>query len=317
MRRWGKRRRGRHDSWGGYYDYRPRIEAKDGIKAQSKRGVFGESWWAKRWIGVLESFSIGARLGRGRSYARRGQVLSIDISEGQVKAKVQGSRSQPYKITIELKSLSEADWHKLARTLSTQAIFAAKLLAGEMPQEIEVVFEDAGLSLFPTKLRDLETECSCPDWSNPCKHVAAVYYLIGEEFDRDPFLLFKLRGKGREEFMKLLGAEPPKRDSSIAAKEKESALTPEPLTRDAVTFWSGGALPEDFLGEVRLPTVAAALPKRLGSFPFWRGDERFLDAMETVYAASARRALDVFGGVGGKDAEAPAKRDKHSQIKEP
>ncbi|MEP7270906.1 MAG: SWIM zinc finger family protein [Acidobacteriota bacterium] len=310
MRRRGKTRLDRYNFWGGSYDYRPRIEAKGGIKAQSKRGVFGESWWAKRWIGVLESFSIGARLGRGRSYARRGQVLSIDITEGQVKAKVQGSRPQPYKITIGLKPLSESDWHKLARTLSTQAIFAAKLLAGEMPQEIEAAFKDAGLSLFPTKLRDLETECSCPDWSNPCKHIAAVYYLIGEEFDRDTFLLFKLRGKGREEFVKLLGAEPARRNAAIPAKEKEPPLPPEPLASDATVFWLGAALSEDLLGEVRLPSVAAALPKRLGNFPFWRGDERFLDALEAVYSKSASRALDVIGGVARKAADAPAKREK-------
>jgi uncharacterized Zn finger protein len=293
----------------GYYKPKPRIKTKGGIKSQSKRGQFGESWWAKRWIAVLESFNIGARLGRGRSYARSGQVLSIDILEGQVKSKVQGSRSTPYNITIKLKPLTGEDWKALARTLSAQAIFAAKLLAGEMPREIESAFQDAGLSLFPAKLRDLETSCSCPDYSNPCKHIAAVYYLIGEEFDRDPFLLFKLRGKGRDEFIKLLGAQTPKHEVASKAKDEAPALPPEPLSGDAANFWMGGALPGDFFGEVRLPPVAAALPKRLGNFPFWRGDERFLDAMETIYATTAPRALDVFVG-GGEEAEALAKRGR-------
>jgi len=139
------------------------------------------------------------------------------------------------------------------------------------------------------------------------------YPLIGEEFDRDPFLLFKLRGKGREEFIKLLGAEP-KRNAAISAKEKEPAITLEPLTSDAAAFWLCGALPEDFLGEVRLPSVAAALPKRLGNFPFWRGDERFLDAMETVYAGSPPRALEVLSGFGGRKDEAPANGDKHRVV---
>src|SRR6185295_9251811 len=132
----------------------PVTEAWSGKGRQAailKRGAFGESWWAKRWIAVLETFDIGARLQRGRSYARSGQVLSIDISEGTVKAKVQGSFPQPYKITIKVKALPETDWKKLAQALSRQAIFAAKLLAGEMPQEIEQVFKDAGLSLFPEK----------------------------------------------------------------------------------------------------------------------------------------------------------------------
>src|SRR3954454_913310 len=193
--------------WYGYREFfqpsRPR-KAKGGIKAQSKKGSFGTSWWAKRWIAVLESFNIGARLNRGRSYARKGQVMNVEVGEGTVKAKVQGSSSRPYRITIEIKALSASDWAKLAQALSTEAVFAAKLLAGEMPQEIEQVFTRSGLSLFPAKLRDLETDCSCPDWSNPCKHIAAVYYLLGEEFDRDPFLLFRLRGMSREELIELL-----------------------------------------------------------------------------------------------------------------
>src|SRR5207244_1185349 len=95
--------------------------------------------------------------------------------------------------------LSNRDWAKLTKTLIGQARFTAKLLAGEMPVDIEQVFRDARLSLFPQRRDDLKTSCSCPDWSNPCKHVAAVYYLIGEEFDRDPFLIFQLRGLTREE----------------------------------------------------------------------------------------------------------------------
>jgi len=171
-----------------------------------KRGAFGQSWWAKRWIAVLESFDIGARLGRGRSYARNGQVLSIDVAKGKVTAKVQGSRPQPYAVTIQVKQLTTGQWDELVRALSGQALFTAKLLAGEMPQDIEQVFGEAGLSLFPEKLRDLQTSCSCPDDSNPCKHIAAVYYLLGEEFDRDPFLLFRLRGLDREELMERLGS---------------------------------------------------------------------------------------------------------------
>src|SRR5262245_20325861 len=135
--------------------------AKGGIKAQTKRGQFGATWWAKRWIQVLESFDIGARLNRGRSYARRGQVLSIDVSKGSVKAKVQGSRPKPYDIVIEVKVLSDKEWGKLLRVLSGQALYTAKLLAGEMPQDIEKIFQEAGLALFPQKRDDLKTDCSC------------------------------------------------------------------------------------------------------------------------------------------------------------
>jgi uncharacterized Zn finger protein len=275
---------------------RPR-QAKGGIKAQSKRGAFGESWWAKRWIAVLESFNIGARLGRGRSYARGGQVLSVDVDKGRVTAKVQGSRPKPYDITIEVKTLKPADWKKLAKALAGQALFAAKLLAGEMPQDIEEAFTAAGLSLFPEKLGDLATECSCPDWSNPCKHIAAVYYLLGEEFDRDPFLLFKLRGLSREELVQQLGeAGATGKAAEPAVPAEAEAPAAEPLAADPAGFWNGGELPADLFGEVQLPPVPAALPKRLGNFPFWRGSERFLDALEPVYKEAARHGLDVFLG---------------------
>jgi len=195
--------------WDNYYRYFPPSiprEAKGGIRAQSKRGSFGQSWWARRWIAVLEGFHIGARLNRGRSYARRGQVLSISIEKGLVRAEVQGSRPKPYEVAIQVKRLTTQSWNMVAKALSQQAIFAAKLLSGEMPQDIEKVFEQVGLTLFPEKLHDLVTDCSCPDWSNPCKHTAAVFYLLGEEFDRDPFLIFKMRGRSREELIAPLGS---------------------------------------------------------------------------------------------------------------
>lgn len=288
----------RWDYWD-YYEQKPAREVKGGIKAQSKRGAFGESWWAKRWIAVLESFDIGARLSRGRSYARKGQVMNVDIGKGSVKAKVQGSSSRPYRITIEIKALTERDWKKLSRALSTEALFAAKLLAGEMPQEIEQVFTRAGLSLFPAKLRDMETDCSCPDWSNPCKHIAAVYYLLGEEFDRDPFLLFRLRGMSREELFELLddtGAGVVHATHAPQIQPPAPEQPREPLTADANAFWRGGELPADLFGEVTPPPVNAALPKRLGNFPFWRGTERFLEALEPVYTQASARGLELFTG---------------------
>jgi uncharacterized Zn finger protein len=285
----------RWDYWD-YYEQKPAREVRGGIKAQSKRGAFGESWWAKRWIAVLESFDLGARLSRGRSYARKGQVMNVDISKGTVKAKVQGSSSRPYRITIEIKALAERDWKKLAQALSAEAVFAAKLLAGEMPQEIEQVFKRAGLSLFPAKLRDLETDCSCPDWSNPCKHIAAVYYLLGEEFDRDPFLLFRLRGMSREELIELLDTTGVGAVHTHQTQPAASELPRESLTVDADAFWRGGDLPSDLFGEVTPPPVNAALPKRLGGFPFWRGTERFLEALEPVYTQASARGRDLFLG---------------------
>ena len=291
-----------------WYDFFPRSrprKAKGGIKAQTKRGAFGTSWWAKRWIAVLESFNIGARLSRGRSYARGGQVLSIDVRPGEVRAKVQGSMPKPYAVTINVAKLPATDWDKVVRVLSSQALYAAKLLAGEMPQDIEDLFNEAGVSLFPQKLKDLQTECSCPDYSNPCKHIAAVYYLLGEEFDRDPFLLFRLRGQEREELSKRLtaaGAPAP----ATAPAAPEPAAKAEPLPLDAAAFWGSGTVAADVYGDVKCAATPAALPRRLGGFPFWRGHEHFLDALEPIYRAARETGVRTFAGeqVQGQDADA-------------
>jgi len=105
-------------------------QAKGGIKAQSKRGKFGESWWAQRWIAVLESFDLGGRLSRGRSYARNGQVLSIDIEEGSVRAKVQGSRPKPYDVKIAVKTLAKAQWQAVAEALGAKRCSPPSCLRG-------------------------------------------------------------------------------------------------------------------------------------------------------------------------------------------
>jgi uncharacterized Zn finger protein len=277
--------------WSGFSYFPPSrpMEAKGGIRAHSQRGAFGESWWARRWISVLEGFDLGARLGRGRSYARRGQVLDITVERGLVEARVQGSRPRPYEVAIRVKTLSAAEWRRAAAALGREARFAAKLLASQMPEDVEKAFEKAGLSLFPERRRDLATECSCPDWSNPCKHIAAVYYLLGEEFDRDPFLVFKLRGMAREELIGLLGASP---------SPGQAQAPPEPLRPDPGAFWAGGELPADPFGEVTVPATPAALVRRLGRFPFWRGTASLIETVEPVYAQASPRGLDVFLGTG-------------------
>jgi uncharacterized Zn finger protein len=288
--------------WDRYYDgFYPRSkprQAKGGIKAQSKRGAFGTTWWGKRWIEVLESFPIGARLQRGRSYARGGQVLTNDVNKGEVKAKEQGSMPKPYAVSIQLQVLSKKDWAAVVKDLAGQALFAAKLLAGEMPEELEKVFEDHDLSLFPQKQGDLETSCSCPDYSNPCKHIAAVYYLLAEEFDRDPFLLVRLRGLGREELCAQLTEAAPKANTApVAAAEAPAPPgVGEALPVDPKAFWSMGELPADLFGDVQVPPVAAAWPKRLGGFPFWRGTEPFQDALEPVYRRASHKGLATFLG---------------------
>src|SRR6266581_6873810 len=281
--------RGRGGYWDDYYKPQP-IRVKDGIKTKSERGAIGETWWSKRWIGVLESFNMGARLTRGRSYARQGQVLSIDVEPGLVKAKVQGSRPKPYNVKIQLRPLSDQDWDKVTEAMAAQAIFAAKLLAGEMPTDIEEVFRAVHVSLFPTALKDLETDCSCPDWANPCKHIAAVYYLLAERFDVDPFLIFKLRGRTKEQIIAVLrdkrAATFPVEDTSAGAEtasaEEENLIS---LEEHLETFWQAGEAIESFTVNLSTPRIDKVILKRLGDAPFTIGDMKVASLLAKAYSA--------------------------------
>ena len=179
---------------------RPR-RVEGGIRARSRRGQIGETWWSRRFIAILEALGMGARLQRGRAYARAGQVLDLTVAPGMVSARVQGSRARPYRVRVALTRLPEADWTLVESALAARALYSAKLLAGEMPHTIEEVFASCGLSLFPSSASDLELSCSCPDWAVPCKHIAATFYLLAEAFDRDPFLVLAWRGRERDDLL--------------------------------------------------------------------------------------------------------------------
>jgi uncharacterized Zn finger protein len=241
--------------WDGWPPARPR-RVEGGIRARSKRGAIGEQWWSRRFISVLESYGMSGRLARGRSYARAGQVLDFELSQGKVTARVQGSRVRPYQVRIGVLPLTTAQWRRVMRQLASQALFRAKLLAGEMPHEIEEVFGDCGTPLFPRSAADLEMHCSCPDWGVPCKHLAAVCYVLAEDFDRDPFGLLTWRGKGREELLAALrliqaAAQPPPGSEDPAGRPGPAAGTGRvsidvqapALAECLEAFWSPGLSP--------------------------------------------------------------------------
>jgi uncharacterized Zn finger protein len=248
--------RGRWEDWP---PSRP-IRVDGGIRARSKRGAIGEQWWSRRFISVLESYGMSGRLARGRSYARAGQVLDFELSQGKVTARVQGSRVRPYQVRIGVLPLTTAQWRRVQDRLASQALFRAKLLADEMPREIEEVFAECGTPLFPRSPADLDMHCSCPDWEVPCKHLAAVCYVLAEEFDRDPFAMLAWRGKGRDELLAALRQAP----------GPATALAPEPaaapLPESAAEFWSARLSPAR-LRALAAPAGPAAPDLLLRMFP--------------------------------------------------
>lgn len=297
---------GRWRDWSYYEPSQPK-PVKDGIKTRTQRGEIGETWWSKRWIEVLESFHMGARLTRGRAYARKGQVISIDVNKGIVTAKVQGTRAKPYSVKIALNPLSEKDWDKVTDAMASQAVFAARLLSGEMPRNIEDAFAEVKVPLFPVSDRELGADCSCPDWANPCKHIAAVYYLLAERFDDDPFLIFKLRGRTRDEIIEMLREKraqtlPQEEASTIiieAGSSQESAAIP--LEECLDTFWQAGEALDSFTVNPAPPDVEHAVLKRLGDAPFAIGKHNLAALLAKAYTIAGSAALEKALGESGEE----------------
>jgi uncharacterized Zn finger protein len=273
----------------------PRLPSH-GIKAQTRRGAFGKTWWASRWIAALDGLVNEGRLARGRNYARTGQVVSLEVDRDGVHAVVQGTRPEPYQVTITFTRLTDAEWARVVEAMAAEALYAARLLSGEMPEQIEEVFAAAGVSLFPTDTSDMRTTCTCPDSANPCKHIAAVHYLLGERFDEDPFLMFLLRGRSREEIVAALRALRVGPDSEVVPEAEQTAET------DLSSFWSVPPQTEEVALHFALPESDALAVKRLGPPPFARDQAAFTAVMERLYQQIGQYALLL--ALGDADANA-------------
>lgn len=289
-----------------YPPSRPR-PVEGGLTARSARGSIGASWWSRRFISVLEGFALGSRLTRGRAYARRGQVISLEVGPGVVTARVQGSRVTPYRVALKLAPFSGKVWAQLEEALAAEAIQAAALLAGEVPPELEQVVDTVGARLFPASVGELQMSCSCPDWEVPCKHIAASFYLLAERFDDDPFEVLHWRGRPRDALLarvrQLRSAATAAADADTAAADADLPEGSDPLawTRSQVagartvladlpdtvpplaSFWTSPVpLPP---AVVTVDTSPDLLLRQLPAPPAGLGGEQFLQSLRQVYAA--------------------------------
>jgi uncharacterized Zn finger protein len=230
-------------------------------------------WWSQRWLELLDSYRFKKRLERARNYARQGNILSIKFANAKVLAKVQGSEPEPYSVSLALDSFSDEEWGFIVETMSQRAIFAAKLLAGEMPQNIEEVFTANGLSLFPFTLSEVHSKCSCPDKANPCKHIGAIYYQLADRFSEDPFVLFQLRGRSKEtiinDLRKLRSANNTETDDTSDVQETNNN---EKTSLKLDSFWEYNQPLESSL-VVIAPSTGETVLDILGSIPLAKEDE--------------------------------------------
>jgi uncharacterized Zn finger protein len=260
---------------------------------------------------LINGYRFKKRLERAWAYAREGNVLSIRFEGRRVHARVQGSGEDPYKVKLWLDVLSDDDWNYVLEALGQKARWSAQLLAGVMPQDIERAFAASGRRLFPFKLQEVRSECSCPDKANPCKHVSAVYYLMGDRFSEDPFVLFQLRGRSRQQLLADLAKR--RRQQLAAAGGGQRRAAPHvphpahPAESDPSRWWSyGSALDPDLVvitpameGETGLDE-ARELP--LATEPlFPDANRRFLALLQAQANRVSQLALAQAMGAGSTE----------------
>ncbi len=245
-----------------------------------------DAWWVQQWVDLLNSYRFKKRLERGRNYARQGNILGLEFKDSKVYATVQGTASEPYQLSIWIERFTDEDWGFVINTLGEKALYSAQLLAGVMPDSIEAVFTSNGLSLFPFTLADVNSKCSCPDPKNPCKHIAAVYYQLGDFFREDPFVLFQLRGRTKEQILEALRQQ---RQQAIGEIVEGSNKTEEKV--------SSAAAKEDNLTpeNVAVKNVAVEkIPASVAIESFWQYDDP-IDPSLVVITPAEQTVLEVIG----------------------
>ncbi len=266
---------------------------------------FSRTWWGQKFIEAIEDLTDSGRLSRGRSYARGSKVKSFEINNEAVTAQVRGSvnpyfgvHKEPlYKTTITFEPFTQAQWSEAIALISSKASLISRLLLNEIPDNIEESFQQLALNLLPNSEKDFKSACSCPDYSNPCKHIAGVCYLVAAELDQDPFLLFSLRGLSRSALLKELAKsplgkalsaelqlEPPAPRPAEAYYATLQTTTATSLDGDLRSFWQGSRQLPQAIEMLAPPSISGILVKKQGDFPaFWHRDNSFIAAIEALY----------------------------------
>lgn len=271
------------------------------------------TWWGQRFIQALERFTDPGRLGRGRSYARGGRILSHTLERGKVAAKVEG-KINPYfgvyevpiyTTTVQITPIPEAQWHQLVQRFASRASIVSQLLMNEMPAGVEDACAELGLHLLPAGQQDFKTRCSCPDYWNPCKHIAGVCYFLAAKLDQDPFLLFELRGLSRDRLKEMLVKTPLGGALASALEQRELPLEPvascypRPQREAAAAasyeaFWRGRKRLPPSLAPLTAAAVPAVLIRKAGDYPaFWDQDLSFIEVMTEFYERVRNQNKDI------------------------
>jgi uncharacterized Zn finger protein len=298
-----------------WYPPRPKRRPGTGLWRSAGKRPFGATWWGKAWVDALEQRARldANRLPRGRTYARTGAVGDLVLRQGEIVAAVQGSRATPYKVTVRVRAFSEPEWERTLVLLASQVGHLAALLDGELPPGVADDLAAAGLDLLPVA-GEVQPRCSCPDWADPCKHSAAVCYLVADTLDVDPFQLFLLRGRDRDSLLAGLRARRAEAVGGAAAGVGLATVAGSGADRSwgtdaglnasqAWSRWAAGQRSETELTSplrraipaVPLPPPRPGRPTVLGADPP-AGSGVTASALETLAADAVHRAWELAHG---------------------
>ncbi|MCE5223023.1 SWIM zinc finger family protein [bacterium] len=279
--------RGNWDFVSRWMETKPK-QVEHGIKAIHQKGQFCEEWWGKRWMEIIESYHLGERLARGKRYARTGQVIEINFMPGKIKASVQGSQHNPYQVEISVKIWTKKEWDLFFTFIKSDPLLLSQMISGKLTPDLEKKLYSRGINLFPVKYTDFTTDCSCPDWSNPCKHVAAVFFLITEYLDKNPLILFEMRGKDQSEIIENLlptNSEKELIPTKSVVNSKECPLSVE-------RFWESDQDIQDPIYYTKQMEFDALLIHQMGSFPLWQANDDFFGWWESLYQQNSRKVIE-------------------------
>lgn len=259
------------------------------------------TWWARRWISTLDGFGWGGRLSRGRALARSGRVSDVEVAPGLIRARVQDTQPRPFRIEMIVEPFADQVWDRVVGALARQALYTAKLLAGDLPADVVQLCDAAEAPLFPGHPDEIVMRCSCPEWASPCKHVAAVNYALAAELDRDPFLLFRLRGRSREELTAALRTRRVSFGSAGAAKVAAMAEAAQPVeSSDAAgadasfeRFWAHDPELDGLHFDIRQPDLPGAILRLLGPPPGWAGRDDLMVMLQDLYGVASASVRDA------------------------
>ena len=263
---------------------------------------FGKTWWGEHWLRSLENVDYDNRLPRGASYARNGYVKEVKMKENMMNAKVAGSRPTPYKVNIIVPPFFEEQINQLIDAIIERPVLISKLLNRELDPEILTIAEAVGLKVFPKQWTDFKMQCSCPDWAVPCKHLAAVIYMVSREIDNNPFLVFEIHKVNLLDELK-------KRGIFIADQKKTEIPQLSTLlkTTKAITADVDTEKVYDRVNFSQLHDISQALVQLLPDAPPFYSAGNFRDKFSFQFLRNAKETRRIFGKKLDIDAVYPSK----------